>query len=67
MDKLESYDEAETDRKFTDKKVKKAKFRFLEFFSKVYNIVIYIRNSGDRINYFKKLAEKIIPMNNRTK
>jgi hypothetical protein len=67
MDELESYDEAETDKKFTDKEIKKAKFRFLKFLSKTHNIVIHIRNSDDRANYFKKLAEKIILIDNRTK
>jgi hypothetical protein len=64
---LESYDKIKTDKKFTDKKIKKAKFRLLEFFSKAHNIVIYIRNSDSRANYFRKLAEKMIPINNRTK
>jgi hypothetical protein len=67
IDKLESYDEIEIDRKFIDEEIKKAKFRFLEFFNKVYNIVIYIRNSGNRADYFRKLAEKMILINNRTK
>jgi hypothetical protein len=67
MDKLKLYDEIKTNRKFIDKKVKKTKFRFLEFFDKIYNIVIYIRSLGDRTDYFRKLAERIISMNNRTK
>jgi hypothetical protein len=67
MDKLESYDEIKTDKKFIDKKIKKTKFRFLKFFNKIYNIVIYIRNSDNRADYFKKLTEKIIPINNRTR
>jgi hypothetical protein len=67
MDKLESYDEIKTDRKFTNKKIKKAKFRLLEFLGKAHNIVIYIRNLDDRANYFKKLIKRIIPIDNRTK
>jgi hypothetical protein len=67
MDKLESYDEAKTDRKFTDKKIKKAKFRFLESLNKIYNIVIHIRSSDNRADYFRKLAGRMIPMDNRTK
>jgi hypothetical protein len=67
MDKLKSYDEVETDKEFTNKKIKKAKFRFLKFFGKTHNIVIHIRNSDGRADYFKKLAEKMIPINNRTK
>jgi hypothetical protein len=64
---LKSYDEIEADKKFTDEKIKKAKFRFLEFFSKIHNIVIYIRSSDDRINYFRKLIKRMISMDNRTK
>jgi hypothetical protein len=67
MDKLESYDEAETNKKFINKKIKKTKFRFLKFLNKTHNIVIYIRNSDNRADYFKKLAERIIPINNRTR
>jgi hypothetical protein len=67
MDKLKSYDEIEIDKKFINKKIKKAKFRFLKSFSKAHNIVIYIRNSDNRANYFRKLTERIIPINNRTK
>jgi hypothetical protein len=67
MDELESYDETETDKKFINKKIKKAKFRFLKFFGKTYNIVIYIRNSDNRADYFRKLIKRIIPIDNRTK
>jgi hypothetical protein len=67
MDKLKSYDETETDRKLINKKIKKAKFRFLEFFDKTHNIVIYIRNSDSRADYFRKLIKRMIPIDNRTK
>jgi hypothetical protein len=67
MDELESYDEIETDKEFINKKVKKAKFRFLKSFDKIYNIVIYIRNSGDRADYFRKLIKRMISMDNRTR
>ena len=70
MNKLESYDEADTDKKLINKKAKKAKkakFRFLRLLDKAHNIVVYIRSSGNRTDYFRKLAEKIILINNRTK
>jgi hypothetical protein len=67
MNELESYDEVEADKEFTDEEIKKAKFRFLEFFGKVYNIVIYIRSLDDRADYFRKLIERMISMDNRTK
>jgi hypothetical protein len=62
MDKLKSYDETEI-----NKKIKKAKFKLLKFLSKIHNIVIHIRNLNNYTNYFKRLAEKIIPIDNRTK
>jgi hypothetical protein len=67
MNKLKSYDEAETDKKLTNKKIKKAKFKLLKSLSKIYNIVIHIRNSDNRADYFRKLIKKMILINNRTK
>jgi hypothetical protein len=67
IDKLESYDEIEIDKKFTDEEIKKTKFRFLRFFGKAYNIVIYIRSSDNRTDYFRKLAERMILIDNRTR
>jgi predicted nucleic acid-binding OB-fold protein len=67
MDKLKSYDEIKADREFINEKIKKTKFRFLKFFNKAHNIVIYIRNLNGRTDYFRKLAEKMILMNNRTR
>jgi hypothetical protein len=67
LDELESYDLKNVDGEFTDKKITKINFRFLELFSQKYNIVIYIRGLNVRTNHFRKLAEKIIPINNYTK
>jgi hypothetical protein len=67
LDEFESYDLKDIDREFTDKKIMKIKFRFLELFGQKYNIVIYIRELNVRTNYFKKLIEKMILMNNRTR
>jgi hypothetical protein len=67
INKLESYDEIKIDKEFINKKIKKAKFRFLKFFDKVYNIVIHIRNLDNRADYFRKLTEKMISINNRTR
>jgi hypothetical protein len=67
MNKLESYDKIKADRKLTNKKIKKAKFKFLKSFSKTHNIVIHIRNSDNRADYFRKLTKRIIPIDNRTK
>jgi hypothetical protein len=67
MDELESYNETEANRKFTDKEIKKAKFRLLKSLNKIHNIVIHIRNSDSRADYFRKLIKKMIPIDNRTK
>jgi hypothetical protein len=67
IDELKSYDEIKADKEFIDKEVKKAKFKFLGFFGKAHNIVIYIRNSDDRADYFRKLVGRIILIDNRTK
>jgi hypothetical protein len=49
------------------KKAKKAKFRLLEPFSKVYNIVVYIYSSGSCAEQFRKLAGRIILIDNYTR
>jgi hypothetical protein len=67
LDELESYDLKNEDGELTNKKKKKIRFRFLESFSQKYNIVIYIRGSNTRTEYFRTLIKKIIPMDNRTK
>ena len=67
MAKLELYNEAEANEKLTNEEAKKAKFRLLGPLGKAYNIVVYIRSSGSRTAYFRKLAGRMIPMDNRTK
>jgi hypothetical protein len=67
LDKLESYDLKDADRELTDKKAIKAKFRLLGLFGQGFNIVVYIRKSSTRIDHFRKLAGRIIPIDNRTR
>ena len=67
IDKLESYDKEEADRELIDKEVKKAKFRLLGPLIKAHNIVVYIRGLGGRVEYFRKLAGRIILIDNRTR
>ena len=67
LDKLESYDLKNADGELTNKKIIRTKFRLLELFNQGYNIVVYIRGSSARTDYFKKLAERIILINNRTR
>jgi hypothetical protein len=67
LDKLELYDLRYADGKFINKKITKTNFKFLELFSQKYNIVIHISGSSISTDYFRKLIEKIIPMNNYTR
>jgi hypothetical protein len=67
LEKLASYDLKNEDREFTDEKIRRTRFRFLEFFNKGHNIVIHINGSPARTDVFRKFAEKLILINNRTK
>ena len=61
---LESYNKVEANKELINKEAKKAKFRLLGPLGKVYNIVVYIYGSGSYTAYFRKLAGRIIPINN---
>jgi hypothetical protein len=67
LDELESYDLENENGELTDKKIRKTRFRFLRSFNQKYNIVIHIRKSNIRTEYFRTLIERIIPIDNRTK
>jgi hypothetical protein len=67
LEKLTSYDLENEDGEFTDEKIRKTRFKFLEFFSKKYNIVIHINGSPACTNVFRKFIKKLIPINNRTR
>jgi len=65
INKLESCDEANTDEELINEEVKKAKFKLLRPLSKAYNIVVYIRSLGGYTDHFRKLARRIILIDNR--
>jgi hypothetical protein len=67
LEKLASYDLKNENKKFTNKKIRKTRFRLLESFSKRHNIVIYISGSPARTDVFRKFTEKLILINNYTK
>ncbi len=67
LDKLESYDLEDADGELIDEKIIRAKFRLLGLFGQGYNIVVYIRGSSARTDYFRKLVERMILMDNRTR
>ena len=64
---LKSYDLEDKDRKLTDKEAKRARFRLLGPLGKGHNIVVYIGGSPARTDVFRKLAGRLIPMDNRTR
>jgi hypothetical protein len=67
LDELKSYDLKNKDGEFTDKKIRKIRFRFLKLFNQKYNIVIYICGLNVRTEYFRTLIKRMILINNRTK
>ena len=67
LDDLESYDQEEENRELIDNEEKKAKFRLLGPLGQGHNIVVHMRGSSSRIEYFKKLVGRIILIDNRTR
>ena len=67
LNELESYDLKDADGELTDEKAMKAKFRLLGPFGQGHNIVIHIRKLSAYTDHFRKLTEKMIPMDNRTR
>jgi hypothetical protein len=67
MEELESYDSDEKDETLENSEEMRAKFRLLGPLGKAHNIVAHIRKSPKRIMIFKKLARRMIPMDNRTR
>ena len=65
INKLKSCDEANTNKELINKEVKKAKFKLLRPFSKAHNIVVYIRSLSGHADHFRKLARRIILIDNR--
>jgi len=67
LDKLESYDLKNADGGLTGKKTIRAKFKLLEPLGQKHNIVVHIRESSARTDHFRKLTERIILIDNRTR
>jgi hypothetical protein len=67
MEQLESYDEQEGKGELGDEEEKRAIFRVMGPLGKLHNIVVHIRNSAGRTKEFKDLAERMIPLDNRTR
>jgi len=67
LDELESYDQANEDEELIDEELWKARFRLLGPLGKGHNIVVHIRKPGGHTEYFRKLAGRMILMDNRTR
>src|SRR6266536_2206355 len=67
LEELASYDLEDEDGEFTDEEVRRARFRLLGPLNKKYNIVVYINESSARTDVFRKLIERLILMDNRTR
>jgi hypothetical protein len=67
IEQLESYDEQEKRGEVEDKEEKQVVFRLLGPLSKLHNIIVYIRGSTSHITEFLDLAERMIPLDNRTR
>ena len=67
LEELALYDLEDKDKELIDKEAKRARFRLLGPLSKGHNIVVYISRLPARIDVFKKLARRLIPIDNRTR
>jgi hypothetical protein len=67
LEELASYDLENEDGELTDEEAKRARFRLLGPLGKGHNIVVHIGGSPARTDVFRKLAGRLIPMDNRTR
>jgi hypothetical protein len=67
IEQLESYDQQEEKGELGDEEERRTNFRVLGPLGKLHNIVVHIRSSAGRTKEFKILAERMIPLDNRTR
>jgi hypothetical protein len=67
LEELKSYDDQDQSEEPLNKKARKLKFRLLGPLGQGHNIVVYIYGSASRLEEFRKLAGRMIPMDNRTR
>jgi hypothetical protein len=67
MEELKSYDLEDEDRELMDKEARRARFRLLGPLSQGHNIVVYIGGSSAHMDVFRKLARRLILMDNCTR
>jgi hypothetical protein len=64
LNKLELYNLEDLNKKLINKEATRAKFKLLRLLGQAYNIIVYICKSSARIDHFKKLARRIILIDN---
>jgi hypothetical protein len=67
IEELKSYDLEDKDRELMDKEARRARFRLLGPLSQGHNIVVYISRSSTRTDVFRKLAGRLISIDNYTR
>jgi hypothetical protein len=67
IEQLELFDEQEAKGEIGDEEQKRATFRVMGPLGKLHNIIVHIRSSAGRTKEFKHLAERMIPLDNRTR
>jgi len=67
LNKLKLYNLKDLNKELINKEAIRAKFKLLRLLGQVYNIIVYIYKLSAYINYFKKLARRIILINNYIK
>ena len=67
LESLNSYDEQEQARVFNVTEAIRAQFRLIGPLGQAHNIVVHIRGLAGRTEEFRTLANRLIPMDNRTR
>jgi hypothetical protein len=67
MEELDTYDEEDRNFDSSDDEARRARFRLLGPLGQAHNVNAHIRKSPLRAEVFRKLAGRLIPMDNRTR
>ena len=67
LEELELYNKQDESGVFRDKEAMRTQFRLMGPLGQVHNIVVYIRGLAGRTEEFRKLAGRMIPMDNCTR
>jgi hypothetical protein len=67
IEELASYDTQDRTGEELNEDLRKARFRLMGPLGQIHNIVVHIRSSPTRIQTFRDLAGRLIPLDNRTR